>query len=101
MTMFDYTGRIALITGAGQNVGAEVARTLAQRGATVIVNDVNADRASEVVAHITANGGRAVAAVVDVTDGEALHDMVTDLASRVGTIDILVNNAGIPASGIE
>jgi 2-hydroxycyclohexanecarboxyl-CoA dehydrogenase len=94
--MFDLSGKTALITGAGQNVGAAIARTLASRGATVAVNDLFADRADEVVAAIGAEGGRAVAAPADVTDREAILTMVAATVDQIGPIDILVNNAGVP-----
>jgi 3-oxoacyl-[acyl-carrier protein] reductase len=91
------SGRTALITGAGQNVGAQVARVLAARGATVGVNDVFPDRAERVVEEIRVAGGKAEPVVADVTDMTA----VTETFGQFGPIDILVNNAGIPISGIS
>jgi NAD(P)-dependent dehydrogenase (short-subunit alcohol dehydrogenase family) len=93
----DLDGRTALITGAGQNVGAETARVLAARGATVGVNDLFADRAERVVEGIRAAGGKAEAVVADVTDLAA----VTEAFGLFGPIDVLVNNAGIPITGIS
>jgi NAD(P)-dependent dehydrogenase (short-subunit alcohol dehydrogenase family) len=93
----DLDGRTALITGAGQNVGAETARVLAARGATVGVNDLFADRAERVVEEIRAAGGKAEAVVADVTDLAA----VTEAFGLFGPIDVLVNNAGIPITGIS
>jgi 3-oxoacyl-[acyl-carrier protein] reductase len=91
----DLTGRTALITGAGQNVGAHTAQVLASQGAHVVVNDLFSDRAERVVDEIRSAGGSAEIAVCDVTDLEA----VTDTFSLIGRIDILVNNAGIPVTG--
>jgi 3-oxoacyl-[acyl-carrier protein] reductase len=88
--LFDLTGRTALVTGGGQNVGAGIARALAGQGATVAVNDVRAERARHIVDEINAGGGRAVAAPFDVTDVEAVREGV----GRIGAVDILVNNAG-------
>ncbi len=88
--MFDLTGRTALVTGAGQNVGAGIADMLAGQGANVVVNDIDTDRAAAVAAGIVARGGRAVAAPFDVTDYAAVAEAVAAL----GAIDILVNNAG-------
>jgi NAD(P)-dependent dehydrogenase (short-subunit alcohol dehydrogenase family) len=95
--MFDLSGRVALVTGAGQGVGAEVSRTLARQGAAVAVNDLVAARASAVVDEIVAQGGRASVAVADVTDVDAVARMVAAIDADLGPVDILVNNAGIPA----
>ncbi len=88
--MFDLSGRTALVTGAGQNVGAGIATALAARGATVAVNDIDAARALETAERITSDGGSAVALPFDVTDGPAVAAAVGSL----GPVDILVNNAG-------
>jgi NAD(P)-dependent dehydrogenase (short-subunit alcohol dehydrogenase family) len=86
--MFDLSGRTALITGAGQNAGAGIARALASSGAAVLVNDLDTDRASAVADDITAAGGRATPVPFDVTD----HDAVTEAITARGPVDILVNN---------
>jgi len=88
--MFDLSGRTAVVTGAGQNVGAGIARLLAAQGATVHVNDIVEERAAETVAQIEANGGTASSAPFDVTDYEG----VTAAIDAIGQVDILVNNAG-------
>lgn len=92
--MFDLTGKVALITGAGQGVGAGIARALAAQGASVAVNDVRAERAQDVVDTITAAGGRAAVAAFDVTDYAAVSAAVEQVAASLGAVDILVNNAG-------
>ena len=66
--MFELTGKVALVTGAGQNVGAGIARVLAAQGATVVVNDIRVERADETVAAIRAAGGTATSVGFDVTD---------------------------------
>ncbi len=88
--MFDLHGRVALVTGAGQGVGAEIARALARQGAMVAVNDLVADRAEAVVEQIKAGGGQAVATPFDVTD----LPLVREGIARLLQVDILVNNAG-------
>ena len=79
----------ALVTGAGQGVGRAISVALAQAGATVLVNDVVADRAAEVVKEILDFGGAAEEAAFDVTDWSAVEAAFADSG-----VDILVNNAG-------
>jgi 3-oxoacyl-[acyl-carrier protein] reductase len=86
----DLSGRTALVTGAGQGVGAAVAALLAAAGARVAVNDLVAERAETQAQSLRDEGGDAVAAPFDVTDLE----MVTDSVAVLGRVDILVNNAG-------
>ena len=83
-------GRTALVTGAGQGVGAGIAKALAEQGADVIVNDLFTNRAEAVAAAI---GARALA--FDVTDLAAVQAAF----AQAGPVDILVNNAGIPTNG--
>ena len=97
--MFDLSRRVALVTGGGQGVGAEVARTLARQGAAVAVNDLYAARAQTVVDEIVADGGHAGAVAADITELDAVEAMVASVESRLGPVDILINNAGIPADG--
>ncbi len=87
--MFDLSGKTALVTGAGQNMGAGIARALAGQGARVLVNDLVAERADAVAAEIVSAGGSAVGLAFDVTDLAA----VTGAVDGHG-IDVLVNNAG-------
>lgn len=90
------TGKVALITGASRGIGRQIALTLAEYGAAVIVNyNGSRERAEEVVAEITDKGGSAVAYQCSVSDYEACGTMITEMLARFGHIDILVNNAGI------
>ena len=88
--MFDLSDKTALVTGAGQNVGAGIAAALATQGAHVLVNDLVAQRAAEVADQLTAAGGSAASAAFDVTDLDAIQ---AELAEHP-PINILVNNAG-------
>ncbi len=92
--MFDLTGRTALVTGSGQHVGAGIARSLAAQGATVIVNDIVAERAQQTADDIVAAGGAARISAFDVTDYAEVVTAFAAAADELGTIDILVNNAG-------
>jgi 3-oxoacyl-[acyl-carrier protein] reductase len=94
--MFDLTGKTALVTGAGQSVGAEIARVLAAHGAFVAVNDLFDERAETIAKEIAASGGQAIAAPGDVTDRDDVARAVAEVTAAVGPIDILVNNAGVP-----
>jgi 3-oxoacyl-[acyl-carrier protein] reductase len=92
--LLDLQGKVALVTGAGQGVGATTARFLATQGAAVAVNDYFADRAQRVAEHITAQGGTAIGVGADVTAFDDVTAMVDDVAKQLGPVSILVNNAG-------
>jgi 2-hydroxycyclohexanecarboxyl-CoA dehydrogenase len=92
--LLDLTGRVALVTGSGQGIGAATAQLLAAQGAAVAVNDYFIDRAATVAEAITAVGRQARPFAADITDGDALHAMVVDVEHQLGPVDILVNNAG-------
>jgi len=100
----DFTGRVAIVTGAGGGLGREHAFALAARGARVLVNDLggavdgsggSVAAAQAVVDEIRARGGQAIANGASVTDVVAVEAMVRQAVDLWGRIDILVNNAGI------
>lgn len=91
MTRFD--GYAALVTGAGQGIGAAVARRLATEGARVLVTDRDAGRAGKVAAELRADGAVAEARGCDVTDAAAVEGAVAHAAETFGGLDVLVNNA--------
>ena len=87
-------GRIAIITGSGQGIGKAIALTLAQRGATVIINDLKQELAESALADVRAQGGDGLAIAADVTDAAQVNAMVKQVLDAYGKVDILVNNAG-------
>ena len=90
------TGKIALVTGAGRGIGRQIALTLAQNHAHVIVNyNGSKQNAEQVVAEIAQAGGSAEAIQCNVADADAGNAMVKDIIAKHGKVDILVNNAGI------
>ncbi len=95
-----FKNRTALVTGAGRGIGRAIAETLGRHGVTVICVSKSAESCGAVAAAITAAGGKAEAAAVDVADGAAIAKAAAELLSRHATIDILVNNAGITRDGL-
>lgn len=87
-------GKPAVVTGAGQGVGRQIALTLAAHGAKVTVNDYFLDRAENVAKEIRDGGGEAIAVQADVTDLAAVKSMMQQTVDEFGTLNILVNNAG-------
>jgi len=95
------TGKVALVTGAGRGIGAEIARALAKEGAAVIINYCGSKEKAETLAEeINAGGGSGEAYRCDVSDFTACGEMIQELIQKYGRIDILVNNAGITRDGL-
>lgn len=94
-TLIDLSGRVAVVTGSGAGMGADIAKRLAEAGATVVVADVDVERAKTVSAVIQEGGGRAEPVAVDVRDVDAVTSLAQDVAERHGSLGIWVNNAGI------
>ena len=89
-------GKVALVTGAGRNIGRAIALGLAAEGASVAVNGLqNRESVDEVARLIEDRGGRARAVLADVSDPDAVGRMMDDAASALGPVDIVVSNAAI------
>ena len=95
----DLTGKVALVTGAGRGIGRALALGLAQAGARVAVNDVDAASAHRTAAELTAAGFEAAGFPADVADPAAVDAMVAAVLRRWQRLDLLINNAGIEPHG--
>lgn len=96
MNARELSGRVALVTGAGRNIGRAIALGLADGGAAIIVNARSSRAEVEAVAReIEAAGGQALAFLADVVDAAAVERMVTAAVDRFGRLDMLINNAAI------
>jgi NAD(P)-dependent dehydrogenase (short-subunit alcohol dehydrogenase family) len=87
--------QVALVTGANSGIGLATAKLLARDGATVGLLGRDRGEIESTADELTRGGGRAVALVADVTDAEAMHDEIEELARQAGRIDLVVANAGI------
>ncbi len=93
--MFDLTGKVALVTGASYGIGYAIAKGLAKAGAKIVFNDIKQELVDKGVESYKADGIDANGYVCDVTNEDAVNEMVAKIENEVGIIDILVNNAGI------
>ncbi|SEP03617.1 SDR family NAD(P)-dependent oxidoreductase [Aquisalimonas asiatica] len=94
-SLFDLSGRVALVTGASSGLGAHFARVLAANGARVVVAARRQERLRELVEAIQAAGGDATAIAMDVTDADSVDAGFDAAEQAYGTVDLLVNNAGV------
>lgn len=93
--MFSLKGKIALVTGASYGIGFAIAKAFAKAGATIVFNDLHQEAVDRGLAAYAAEKIQAHGYVCDVTDEDAVANMIQTIEREVGVIDILVNNAGI------
>lgn len=91
---FSLDGETAVVTGAAQGLGREMATGLAEMGANVAIADINAERAEETASDLDGET-TVIATEVDVTDEGSVEEMVEDVTDRLGPVDVLINNAGV------
>ena len=94
-SMFDLTGKVALVTGGSYGIGFAIAKGMAEAGATIVFNDINAELVEKGLTAYKAEGIPAHGYVCDVTDEDAVNAFIAKVEKEVGVVDILVNNAGI------
>ncbi|MDQ3559764.1 MAG: SDR family oxidoreductase [Pseudomonadota bacterium] len=99
LSLFDLGGQVALVTGSTSGLGREIARGLAEAGATVIVNGRNAERLEATVEWLRGSGRDAHGFGFDVTEEPAIEAAVSRIEAEIGPIGILVSNAGIQRRG--
>ena len=95
MSKFSLEGKIALVTGASYGIGFAIATAYANAGATIVFNDINESLVEKGMAAYTGQGIQAHGYVCDVTDEQAVQELIARIEKEVGVVDILVNNAGI------
>lgn len=94
--------KVALVTGAGQGIGAAIATRLANDGFAVAVADMNTETANKVAEKINSNGGRALPIVVNVAERDNVFEAIRTTIQELGGLDVLVNNAGLgPTTPID
>jgi 3-oxoacyl-[acyl-carrier protein] reductase len=93
--VYGFAGRVAIVTGGAQGIGAATALRFASEGATVAVLDLTEERAAATVDAISEAGGAALAVAADVSSANSAADAVDRIANELGRVDILVNNAAV------
>jgi NAD(P)-dependent dehydrogenase (short-subunit alcohol dehydrogenase family) len=98
---FDFTGQVALVTGASSGMGLATARAFAQAGAAVVLADINAEALTREAHALTADGQRVLAVTCDVADESNVAAAIATAVNTFGRLDLAFNNAGIQAPPID
>lgn len=100
-SLFDLSGKVAVVTGGADGIGKGCCEILASAGASVVVSDLNADKAKVVTDGIVAAGGKAIPVTCNVLQDADLVNLIDTTVKTFGTVNILVNNAGLGGGGRE
>lgn len=89
------SNKVVIVTGSARGIGAGIAADLAEKGAHVVIADLNAEAAQKTALKISDRGGSAIAVAVDVSSRESVKALIDETVSRFGRLDVMFNNAGI------
>lgn len=95
LTLFNLSGKRALITGGTQGIGFAIAKGLGEAGASLVINARNSEKLNQCIHELQALGIDATGALFDVTNAQSVNEAIQHIETQIGPIDILVNNAGI------
>src|SRR6476659_4645830 len=93
--MNSVNGKVIVVTGGGQGLGAAISRTLAQDGAIVIPVDIKAEKLEKIVNEINGNEGKAEGFGMNVADEKNVQEVIQKIIDKYGKIDVVINNAGV------
>lgn len=99
--LFDLSDKVAVVTGGGDGIGQSCCEILSASGASVVVSDINPEKAQTVADKINASGGKAIAVTCNVLNQNDLVNLVDITVRSFGTVNILVNNVGLGGGGRE